>query len=314
MFTRLQAPPRRKRAPALSRRSFLAGAGALLAFSGLSCSEPTDPKPAGVRVVLISLDGLRPDAVTATNMPTLVRLAMEGAATLAAETVQPSLTLPAHTSMVTGLTPARHGVTWNDDATTDTGYLAAQTIFDVAAVAGYTSAMFVGKSKLRPIVHDAAPTRVNMPPVGKVWKSDTVAAHVRTYLTGGEPKPRMMFIHLPDIDVVGHAFGWMSPEYLTAARHVDSTVAGIWAGLKQAFGTEFVLIVTADHGGFGRDHYDGSQPVRTIPWIAWGKDVEPQTLTAKVRAVDVAPTMLWVLGLTPPADWDGVAVTSAFRR
>src|SRR5437763_1437554 len=110
-------PPRR-RAFVRCLRPFVAGAVALLAFSGISCSPgPTQNKSVGVRVVLISLDGLRPDAVTPTNMPTVARLAKEGAATANAQTVLPSLTLPAHTSMLTGLVPDRHGITWNDDTT-----------------------------------------------------------------------------------------------------------------------------------------------------------------------------------------------------
>jgi predicted AlkP superfamily pyrophosphatase or phosphodiesterase len=307
--------PSRRRAFVCSLKPIVAGAATLLVLFGNSCSSPTHPGNA-VRVVLISLDGLRPDAVTATNTPTLVRLAKEGASTLNAQTVLPSLTLPAHTSMVTGLVPTRHGITWNDDTSAQTGTLTAPTIFDIAALAGYTSAMFVGKSKLSPIVHPGAPTNVNMPPVGQVWKADTVAAHVRAYLAiaNAESKPNMMFIHLPDIDLAGHTSGWMSTEYVTAVRHTDSTVANILLALQQAFGSELVLIVTADHGGLGTNHSDGSQLARTVPWIAWGKDVSPRILTTAIRAVDAGPTMLWVLGLTPPTDWDGIPVKSAFQR
>src|SRR5206468_1560812 len=112
-----------------------------------------------------------------------------------------------------------------------------------------------------------------------------------------EPKPKLMWIHLPDIDLTGHAKGWMSPEYLAAVRHTDSLFATIWIGLKQTFGSDLIIIATADHGGHDFGHSDGiSSPLsRTTPWIAWGKAVTPQILTADVSAVDVGPTMLWVL-------------------
>jgi arylsulfatase A-like enzyme len=171
--------------------------------------------------------------------------------------------------------------------------------------------MFVGKSKLIGLVHTGSPTTLDIP-AGGVWYADTVAAHVLAYLVKANPKPNLMFIHLPDIDIAGHTFGWMSPQYIAAVRHTDSVVTNIWLGLKQAFGSDLVLIVTADHGGSGFGHSDGTPLTRTIPWIAWGRNVSPRTLTTDVRAVDVGPTMLWVLGLTPPTDWDGVPVKSAF--
>lgn len=307
-------PPPRRRVFVCFPKPVVAGALALLGSLGLTCSPPTVVQPNRVHVVLISLDGLRPDAVNAANTPTLVQMAKEGAATLAAQTVQPNLTLPAHTSMVTGLVPARHGIEYNDDVSSHGERVMVATIFDVAAQAGLTGAMFVGKSKLAPIVHVGAPQKLNMPPIGTVWKADTVAAHVLSYLTplNPEPKPDMMFIHLPDIDVVGHASGWMSPQYVAAVRHTDSVVARIWLGLKETFGPDLILIVTADHGGTGTGHSDVTQLNRTTPWIVWGKDVKAQILTGDVRAVDVGPTMLWLLGLTPPADWDGVPIKRAF--
>jgi predicted AlkP superfamily pyrophosphatase or phosphodiesterase len=299
----------------------LAAAAAAFAVFGVACSpEPTQPAepagitPTGVHVVLISLDGLRPDAITATNAPTLVQLAKQGAATLYAQTVLPSLTLPSHTSMVTGLLPEKHHVTWNDDVSGDTAHVAAATIFDLAKQAGLSTAMFVGKSKLSAITHAGAPAILSMPPAGATWKADTVAARLHGYLSSAEnPKPDLTFIHLPDIDLAGHASGWMSPVYLATVRHVDSVFARIWIDLKLTFGTDLVLIVTADHGGSEYGHGDGTELHRTTPWIAWGKYVSPLILPAGVRAVDVAPTMLWVLGITPPESMDGVPVRMAFR-
>jgi arylsulfatase A-like enzyme len=104
----------------------------------------------------------------------------------------------------------------------------------------------------------------------------------------------------------------MSPEYIAAVRHSDSVVTNIWLGLERAFGADLVLIVTSDHGGSGYGHSDGTPLSTTTPWIAWGRGVSPQLLTTSVSAVDVGPTMLWVLGITPPTDWDGVPVKSAF--
>ena len=296
-------------------------AALLLAFSSAACTRDPQIDPGSLepdnhaipRVVVISIDGLRGDAIAAANAPTLLRLIREGSSSMTAQTVMPSLTLPAHTSMLTGVIPLRHGILWNDDLTTLPQLLEVPTIFDVIRDAGYTSAMFVGKSKLRTIVHTSAPTRVSIPPVDETWLADKVASQVLAYIAIAKPKPNMIFIHLPDVDLTGHDAGWMSPAYLATVRHTDSTDAQLWQGLKLAFGTDLTLIITADHGGLDHAHYDGSLSTTTIPWIAWGRGVQPHLLSGDVHVVDTAPTVLWLLGLVPPAGWDGVAVMSAFQ-
>ena len=46
-------------------------------------------------------------------MPTIRRLAKEGAVAEGMQTVNPAVTWPNHTAMVTGVTPANHGVLYN---------------------------------------------------------------------------------------------------------------------------------------------------------------------------------------------------------
>src|SRR6476469_6074290 len=75
------------------------------------------------RVVVISVDGLNPVAITrlgATGTPTFHRMMSEGAWTFNARTeVERTVTLPNHTSMLTSRridrTRGGHGVTWDDD-------------------------------------------------------------------------------------------------------------------------------------------------------------------------------------------------------
>ena len=80
---------------------------------------PVRPLPTGSltrNVVVVSIDGLRPDAIITYSAPTLQRLMREGSYTLSARTIDPSKTLPSHTSMLTGQPPDRHGVLWNNVA------------------------------------------------------------------------------------------------------------------------------------------------------------------------------------------------------
>lgn len=66
-------------------------------------------------VILISIDGFRPDFYQDNNWPApnLQQLAGEGVRATGVRSVFPSLTYPSHTSMITGALPARHGIHFN---------------------------------------------------------------------------------------------------------------------------------------------------------------------------------------------------------
>lgn len=62
------------------------------------------------KVVLVILDGLRPEAISPAVMPGLTALAAEHWRAAHAVTVSPSVTVAALTSLATGVSPARHGL------------------------------------------------------------------------------------------------------------------------------------------------------------------------------------------------------------
>src|SRR5579862_586781 len=94
------------------------------------------------RVIVISVDGLRPDALTVAPAKTLLGLIRKGAHCPDAETIERSLTLPAHVSMLTGLDGPRHGVTSNEY---EGRSVAFPTILSLSSRAGYSTAMIFAK-------------------------------------------------------------------------------------------------------------------------------------------------------------------------
>src|SRR5688572_17121040 len=98
-------------------------------------------------VIVISMDGTRPDAILLAETPHLQGLAARGGADWEAVTVLPSATLPAHTSMLTGLSVEQHGVDYNS-MPPGCPVIEAPTFLTLAEEAGYKTAFVTGKEKL----------------------------------------------------------------------------------------------------------------------------------------------------------------------
>ena len=264
-------------------------------------------------VIVVSVDGLRPDAIDAYKAPTLRRLMREGSHTLSATTIDPSRTLPSHTSMLTGQPPERHGVRWNHVITADDDVIELPNVFSVARAHGYSTAAFFSKAKFQPLQRPGTLDYSQAPGgwFGR-WSGKRTMADVTQYLTGA--RPNVLFVHLADVDAAGHRSGWMTPEYGRAVITSDAALNELLILADRAYGAgRFSLIVTADHGGHGSGH--GSKDPRdvTIPWIAWGQGVKPGALGERaVRTMDTAATVLWLLGVADQSDWIGQAVVDAY--
>lgn len=290
------------------------GCGAKYLRSAALDAAPAPPAESLSRhVVVVSIDGLRPDAIAAYKAPTLQRLMKEGSYTLTASTILPSKTLPSHTSMLTGLTPEQHGVSWNNVATAQADAVSIPTIFSLARSQGYSTAAFFSKSKFHPLQLEGS-LDYSQAPGGLFgrWSSTRTVADVAAYLK--EARPNLLFVHLPDPDAAGHRSGWMTFEYGRAVLAADRAVEQLVGLAGKAYGAgKFTVIVTADHGGHGSNHGSDDPRDVTIPWIAWGQGVKPGVLPEhSVRTMDTAATALWLLAVGEPSVWAGKAVVQAY--
>jgi predicted AlkP superfamily pyrophosphatase or phosphodiesterase len=278
-------------------------------------TTPQAPPAASVtrHVVVVSIDGLRPDAIESYEAATLQRLMREGSYTLSATTINPSKTLPSHTSMLTGQPPERHGVLWNNVTAAETDSVDLPNVFGVARANGYTTAAFFSKAKFQPLQVDGT-LDYSQAPGGwwGRWSSERTVSDVAHYLESA--RPNLLFVHLTDPDAGGHRSGWMTEEYGRAVVAADRAMARLISAAEQAFGKgDFTLIVTADHGGHDNSHGSDDPRDVTIPWIAWGKGVKPGELAGTaIRTMDTAATALWLLGVSEPSDWAGQPVTGAY--
>lgn len=292
-----------------------AGLAACRSARPLPPATAPSPDPGRVHVVVISVDGLRPDAIDAAGATTLQRLRREGAFAPEARTILPSLTLPSHTSMITGVGPEDHGVSWNDDSAADStdtlSTVRVTTALAEVRAAGLGTAAFLGKTKLRYLLRPGSVDRATFPTRTYARVAGQVVGDAVPYLRAA--RPQFTYLHLAEPDLAGHTAGWMTAPYRVAVRRADAAVREVWDAARAAFGdSNLVLIVTADHGGHDRTHgSDRPEDVR-IPWLAWGRGVVPGTVAGAVTTYDTAATVLWLLGVPQPAGWDGRPVTGAF--
>jgi hypothetical protein len=252
------------------------------------------------KVVIISVDGLRPDAIFAAPAPQMQQQACRGGYIWQARTVFPSLTLPSHASMLSGVTPEVHGI-FHDDNLPGRGVIMVPTVLSVAHQAGRRVVVVVGKEKM-----------AQLAPVGTrdVYRlidgtdAEVVDAALLEVAAGFD----LLFVHLPGVDYVGHAQGWMTFAYLAQVRATDQAVGRLLAGLPPTA----TVILTADHGGAGYGHGSASIVDMSIPWIITGPGIAAgRALAPPVQTVDTATTAAFVLGLQLPANVTGPPVTHA---
>lgn len=268
---------------------------------------------ATTHVVVISIDGLRPDAIAKYNARTLLRLREEGSYARAAHTIFPSKTLPSHVSMLTGVTPDVHGVTWNTDKSKELGFVKVPTVFEVAKQNGFSTAAFFSKTKFQHLQKPGTLDYTQVPTGGAHWMATKTVADVQQYLR--YQKPNVLFVHIAEPDFAGHTIGWMSAPYGWAVRRADGAVEQILKAADQSFGKgNYTVLITADHGGHGRDHGTEDERDMTIPWIVWGRGVERGADPGDVNTTDTAATVLWLLGVAAPRAWSGAPVAASFTR
>lgn len=151
----------------------------------------TRPFPPPRHVLLISIDGFRPEFYldSGWNTPNLRQLVKRGSYALHMKSVFPSFTYPAHSSMVSGAFPAIHQVCYNApfDPTGSgdgswnwaTSLIRAPTIWDAAKAAGLTAATVEWP------VSVGAPVTWNIPEIWPVKDGDDRITAARPYATPG---------------------------------------------------------------------------------------------------------------------------------
>lgn len=263
---------------------------------------------AGERVLLVSFDGLRADAVKPDVLPFLSGLLQSTVHTLRAQSLRPTYTIPNHVSMLTGLLPETHGCTMLGDPG---NAIVDGTVFEIAHGAGLSTALYISKDKLRLLAKSGTLDRYVVTNNG--YCDDVVAAFLAD-VASPDGRYDLTVLHLQDLDTLGHSYGWMSEKYLLGAKRLDAILEDIFGALESAGLLErTALFLLADHGGVKYDHAEDVPEVREVPWMVLGpRTPRGKTILAPVRLHDTAPTILQALGLPVPSQMEGKAVPDVF--
>ena len=252
-----------------------------------------------MRVVLILVDGMRPDSMT--DLPKAQEIAKRGASTMTGTTVLPSITLPCHMSLFHSVDPSRHGTTTNTYAPQ---VRPINGLFEVLTAAKKWGAMYYTWQELRDVVRPGnliVSSFHRGKIIGYEKASRIVAKEVVADMNNPDYPISFAFVYLGHPDEAGHAAGWMGQEYMAAVKTAWDDIDNILQGLPE----DCTVIITADHGGHDRIHgYDLPEDM-TIPMIAIGPDFVPGSSLDGANIKDIAPTVAKLLGVEPDEDWEG---------
>ncbi len=244
----------------------------------------------GVPVVLISIDGLKPDYILDADqhklkVPNLRRILAEGAYAKAVTGVLPTVTYPSHTTMVTGVSPSKHGILYNSPfdpfGKNQSGWMwyaediKALTLWEATNKAGGVT------SSVDWPVTVGAPIKYN---IAQFWRATTEDDHklLKALSTPGllaegervvgrypagyiytidadnqraafnawvieNKKPRFHTAYFSVLDEVQHATGPYTREAYETIEAIDAMIGKVWQAAIKA-NKNAVVCVVSDHG------------------------------------------------------------------
>ena len=251
------------------------------------------------KVLLISIDGMRPDGLKACGNPYVGELERLCSYTYNARSMEPSVTFPCHFSMAHSVTPQRHGIltyTYVPQVRPVAG------IFEKVEAAGGVCAMFYGWEPLRDICLPGALRFATYINAYMVESSDTALTDACEQVIT-EHKPDLAFLYMVETDEKGgHDNGWMSEEYL---RRISVAIGNVKRMIEK-FGDEYTVIVMADHGGHDRSHGSLLPEDMTVPLFFCGKDFPKGRVNEDhISLLEIAPTIAALLGVAADPAWEG---------
>lgn len=285
--------------------------------------RPRRKGPRAKRVLVMTFDGIRPDALKQASTPNIDALIKEGSASMSTRDVMPSITLPNYTSHLLGAGPEVHGVTdngWKINEHSlpavvrdEDGYF--PSVFSVLkkGVPGIKTAFFHDWENL---IYPHNPKSFDKALCMEDTKYPELWDAAVEYIKENADSPQMVFLYTVWTDNIGHQYGWMTPEYIKAIEDCDVQLGKVVEKLKAAGLYEDTHIMfISDHGGVGRGHGGCTVEEMNVPWVIAGPGIKKGfTITEPNNTVNTAATVLRLFGVRQPLCWTGEVPNSIFEE
>ena len=249
-------------------RCNLAASALLLVAAGSGVAAP---------VLMISVDGMKPEYVLEADarglrIPYLRRLISEGAYAEGVVGVWPTITYPSHTTLVTGVSPAEHGILANLEFDSQHHFkeswfwYAAQirvpTLWQAAHAAGLSTASVGWPATVGAAGLDYLIAALSLPVGILAQMHDSVGSYLMANDTsrhGDEVKtrfaieilhkykPGFMTLHLSSLDDAEHSYGAFSTQANQDLEAIDTMLSQL-AAAAHASDPATVVAVVSDHG------------------------------------------------------------------
>jgi arylsulfatase A-like enzyme/predicted Zn-dependent protease len=311
----------------------LAGAAVLLStrFHPFDTPRSAPGSLQGANVLLVTLDTTRADHLPAygykgVKTPGLDRVA-ERSFIFENAIAQVPLTLPSHTCILTGQLPIWHGVRDNEGFFVDPKK--GTTLAAILKARGYATAAFVSAFVLdgRWGLNQGFDTyfdhfdqfrEVNRDEIQR--KAEETESEAETWLVANKGNRFFLWVHFydphePYDPPEPFASAYAANRYDGEIAYMDQSVGKLMAKLEALGLSERTLVVvTGDHGeGLGEHDeathamflYDTTLHVPLLIRVPGGRE---RRIPGIVRHIDVAPTVLDLLGLPPESDMQGASL------
>ena len=273
-------------------------------------------------VLLITLDTTRADHINA-NTPTLLALRKSGIAFVNADSPVP-LTLPAHSSILSGVIPPHHGLRNNGGGTFPSDRDTLATNFQHA---GYRTGAFVGSFVLDhrfgldrgfdvyddEIPRDPADTALSME---AERRGSVVIDRALAWLHQPDGRPFFAWVHLYDPHAPYAPPAPYPQTYDGELAYTDAQVARLLGAIDRR---HTIVAVVGDHGEGLGEHGELThglllyEPTLHVPMIVGAPGGKPRVVREPVSTIDLAPTLASLAGVPMTGTLDGVDLAPVVR-
>jgi predicted AlkP superfamily pyrophosphatase or phosphodiesterase len=297
-------------------RNFCPTTLAILALAAWLCvpwSSARADETLHKKVLIIGIDGCRPDALLQAKAPHLRELMHNGAFSDQAQTGDITISGPGWSSMLTGVWRDKHGI--RDNKFEGANFQEYPHFFrrlKAKHPQAFTASIVHWGPINERIVRDADLAQI-------LPKDSQVAEQARRVLR--ERDPDALFVHFDEVDGAGHKHGFHPTvaAYVAAIEQTDAYVGQLVNALrdrKDYVHEDWLILVSTDHGGSDKGHGKNIPEHPTIFMIVSGPSAARGRIEPAPAIVDVAATALRHLGVETDKSWhwDGrpVGLKAAF--